>query len=46
MENGLKFNWTAKEKARLKLEEEQNEKEAKLSYYNIMQELNIEVVKE
>lgn len=44
-ETGLKFNWTVKEKAKQKLEEEQSEKESLVVYQNIMVQLGLEVIR-
>lgn len=40
---GLKFNWTAKEKAIRKLDEDKKEMESLQAYQTIMGELNLEL---
>lgn len=41
---GLKFNWTAKEKAIKQLDQEQKEKESVVAYQNVMSELGLEII--
>ena len=42
--DGYKVNWTKKEKALQKLEEEQKEKESQLAYQNVMAELGLPIL--